>query len=555
MPAEPTRRPRLKDLEDQVDLLLGERVQLRGELTTARGEVRLAHQRSEELARQLEAVLAEREVDVGPAVTIGDLGGQLKASLAALESSPLPADARMAYVARIAAFDLKAVVEIDDDGTPRLRFPHAGAGVPEALLTSISLTFDATPQPTVDLSELRAVPTVVGLTEEAARARLAQAGLALGATQTQESSARPGTVVAQDPETGGYVEPGEAVDVVLATAPPRKVPDVVGLPADEATDALHGAGLTARISEVDADGPQGTVLSQDPPAGSPAAIGVVVALRVVARRPVVEVPAVRGLDLREAVAALGEADLRPGSVEHLRGEEATGTVLRSDPAAGRQVPQGSAVDLVVAIRAIERTVITPDLVGLDRPEALRLLRQGRWGVTVEAAPVPAEDGGHPRFDRVVTQDPPAGQPVRAGQKVVRLTVPASAKPPSSIHGVGKALGERLVAGGYGTVGEIALAEPTEIAGTTGLSEAQVRRWHAEALIENATEDLDRIEGVDRDTAITLARAGVTSASRLAALDPAELTEMVKRSGSTRGTTTPRALARIVEAARRAVGEP
>lgn len=552
MPDEPTRAPRLKDLEAQVDLLLGEQVKLRGELTTARGELHLAQQRGEELAGQLEAVSAEREVDVGPAVTIGDLGGQLKASLAALESTPLPEDARMAYVARTAAFELKAVVEIDDDGTPRLRFPRAGAGVAAAALTSISLTFDATPQPTVDLSELRAVPTVVGLTEEAARARLAQAGLTLGETQKQESSARPGSVVAQDPETGGYVEPGEAVDVVIATAPSRKVPDVVGLPAGEATDLLDGAGLTARISEVDADGPAGTVLSQDPAAGSPSDAGAVVALRVVARRPVVEVPAVRGLDLREAVATLAKAGLRPGSVEHLRGEEATGTVLRSDPAPGRQAPQGSAVDLVVAIRAIERTVITPDLVGLDRPEALRLLRQARWGVTVEAAPVPAEGGGHPRFDRVVTQDPPAGQPVRAGQKIVRLTVPASAKPPSSIHGVGKALGEQLVAGGYGTVGEIALAEPTEIAGSTGLSEAQVRRWHAEALIENATEDLDRIEGVDRDTAITLARAGVTSAGRLAALDPAELTEMVKRSGSTRGTTTPRALTRIVEAARRAV---
>jgi beta-lactam-binding protein with PASTA domain len=554
MPDEPTRRPRPKDLEEQVDTLLGEQVKLRGELTAARGELRLAQARSEELARQLQASRDTREVEAGPAVTIGDLGGQLKASLAALESAPLPEGARTAYVARVAAFDLKAVVEVDDDGTPRLRFPRAGTSIPDAALTSISLTFDATPQPTVDLSELNAVPTVVGLTEERARARLAQAGLVLGGTEEREAPARPGTVISQDPETGGYVEPGTAVDVVVAVAPRRAVPDVVGMTADDAAEALGAAGFDAAITEVDDDGPEGTVLGQDPVAGTPADAGDEVALRVVARRPRVEVPAIRGLDLRKAVAVLEEAGLRPGRVEHLRGEDASGTVLRSEPAQGRQVPKGSAVDLVVAIRAIERTVVVPELVGLDRPEALRILREGRWGASVEAAPVPAEGGGSPRFDRVVAQDPPAGQPVLAGRKVVRLTVPASAKPPSAIHGVGRALGEQLVEAGYTTVGEIALAEPIEIAATTGLSEAQVRRWHAAALVENATEDLDRIEGVDRDTAITLARAGVTSAGRLAALDPAELAEMVKRSGSTRGTTTPRALARIVEAARRTVGD-
>jgi beta-lactam-binding protein with PASTA domain len=554
MPDEPVRPPRTQDLEGEVDRLLGREVQLRGELAAVRGELRLARNRAEELAEQLEAARAERELEIGPAVTIGDLGGQLKASLAALESTPLPDDARVAYVAQAVAFDLKAVVEVDEGGTPRLRFPRPGAGIPESALTTISLSFDAAPRPAVDLSELRAVPTLVGLTESAARARLTQAGLTLGTKQTRESAAPPGTVVAQDPETGGYIEPGEAVDVVLAIAERRKVPNLIGFPVAEAVETLEGAGFTVRASEVDADGAEATVLSQEPAGGSAADTGTEVALRVVARRPRVEVPTVRGLDLSAAIAAIEEAGLRAGRVEHLRGEAATGTVLRSEPADGSQVRVGSAVDLVVAIRAVERTVITPDVVGLDRPEALRALREAGWGTAVEAAPVPAEEAGDPRFDRVIAQDPPAGQPVRAGEKIVRLTVPASARPPSAIHGVGRSLSTQLVKAGYGTVGEIALAEPAEIATTTGLSEAQVRRWHAEALVENATEDLDRLEGVDRDTAITLARAGVTSARRLADIDPAELSEMVKRSGSTRGTTTPRALARIVETARRTVGE-
>jgi hypothetical protein len=102
-----------------------------------------------------------------------------------------------------------------------------------------------------------------------------------------------------------------AEDEVVAAAEPRppggadgqQASDLVGIAGTDAVERVRAAGLLAAIQAVDGE-PSGTVLGQDPPAGTPVAAGAVVTLQVAAERergePSIE-PAVEALGVGEAV--------------------------------------------------------------------------------------------------------------------------------------------------------------------------------------------------------------------------------------------------------------
>jgi hypothetical protein len=79
-----------------------------------------------------------------------------------------------------------------------------------------------------------------------------------------------GLVLAQDPPAGMRTEPGAAVSLVVAVAPPPTVavPDMIGRTRGEAEAALKAAGLgLGEVSEKPAGKP-GLVLAQAPKPGS-----------------------------------------------------------------------------------------------------------------------------------------------------------------------------------------------------------------------------------------------------------------------------------------------
>jgi tRNA A-37 threonylcarbamoyl transferase component Bud32 len=95
--------------------------------------------------------------------------------------------------------------------------PRAGVRV-EAGTTVILTASSGTPPrpPGVPVPDLR------GLEEDEARRPLEAAGLRLGHTTSEESDAvDPGTVLRSDPPAGSTVEPGTAVDIVVAAEPRR----------------------------------------------------------------------------------------------------------------------------------------------------------------------------------------------------------------------------------------------------------------------------------------------------------------------------------------------
>jgi beta-lactam-binding protein with PASTA domain len=197
------------------------------------------------------------------------------------------------------------------------------------------------------------VPNVVGLTSVAARTAIAAAELTLGTVTLLPSAAvPPGSVISQSPPGGAKVAAGSVVNLVVSSGPPPVVmPDVVGLTLDQATTSLTDAGL--KLSAVTAAAsttvPAGSVIDQTPGAGTQVTTGSAVALVVSSGPLKVAVPDVVGLAQVAATTAITSAGLVVGVITTASSSTVVeGSVISQDPVAGRGIPAGSAVDLILS---------------------------------------------------------------------------------------------------------------------------------------------------------------------------------------------------------------
>jgi hypothetical protein len=110
-------------------------------------------------------------------------------------------------------------------------------------------------------------PSFLTLTESSARTAIQQFGAVVGTVTTQPSSARIGTVAAQNPPAGSPLGRGEAVSLVLSSGD-AVMPSVYGLSKTDAISAVESAGLVASVhSEAQCIDPQ-SVIAQSPDAGT-----------------------------------------------------------------------------------------------------------------------------------------------------------------------------------------------------------------------------------------------------------------------------------------------
>jgi serine/threonine-protein kinase len=220
------------------------------------------------------------------------------------------------------------------------------------------------PRPGTELEEGEPVTLVVSLgntlvvvprglrgqTREAAEAALTGAGLVVGTVVTQHSEDVPDGVVLDVEDVPDRLERGTSVDLVVSSGPePRVVPSGLGGGRyDDAAAALEAIGLVpVRVDRFDGDVPAGIVIGTSPAPGTTVERGAEVAVAVSIGPPLVEVPAVGGLTLGQAVAALRTAGLAPGSVAGA----ADGVVDHTAPAAGELIPLGSTVNIILVGRS------------------------------------------------------------------------------------------------------------------------------------------------------------------------------------------------------------
>jgi len=226
-------------------------------------------------------------------------------------------------------------------------------------------------------------------------------------------------VISQKPAPGDIVQPGSAVYLVFASPPLVTVPDLKNSTRDGAATLLTGWKL--KLGRVRGTG---RVISQDPRPGSRVAPGSAVdimlwlAPRVVRQNPppsssappttpvppTVLVPDLRGLTSADATQRLTRYRLLVGT------RTGAGTVTEQDPAAGRRVRVGTAVNLFLSRPAVELVVI-PNLRGLDL---------GAARATAQAAGLRL-DAGDATTGTVASQSLAAGSQVARGS-VVTVTV-------------------------------------------------------------------------------------------------------------------------------------
>lgn len=208
------------------------------------------------------------------------------------------------------------------------------------------------------------VPTVVGLDEGAARAAIAPLGLTVDIARAYQPDVPEGTVIRQDPPGGQKVRIGRRILLhVSSGAPSIPVPDVVGLPLIEAANRLERASLTevgrgggfpleVRAEAADDSRPPGTVLEQDPPAGTTYPLGETVWVVVSSgpRGAGKVLPDLRGTTLEKAEGLLAEIGVEAIETHEVPVEgRRHGLIVGQDPPPGTPVPQAPAVRLEVGV--------------------------------------------------------------------------------------------------------------------------------------------------------------------------------------------------------------
>ena len=156
------------------------------------------------------------------------------------------------------------------------------------------------------------IPSLVGLLQSELTTQLSDRGLQLGEVSYQYSDRPEGQIIAQSPDAGGLLGAGSGVDIVVSRGQEEReaeLPDLVGLPLEEAKRRLEGLGFR-RVEEVATRLGRAGVNAQSPRPGERAQVSAPVTLYYTfSGGQVVRVPNVKGLPLERAEQALRAAGL------------------------------------------------------------------------------------------------------------------------------------------------------------------------------------------------------------------------------------------------------
>ncbi len=266
------------------------------------------------------------------------------------------------------------------------------------------------------LAPVTPIPSVLGAPGSNAAEQLERAGfLPQILDRTVHDLGVPeGHVLTQEPQ--GDARTGTQVRLVLSAGPRQvMVPEVDGIPADDAVATLAAADLGAVVTEVHHERvPEGRVIGTDPPPGEEVDEGTEVAVTVSLGPTPIAVPEVVGSDLAQARTLVRDAGLELTIAER-RYDAAVPVdqVLAQDPAPGGIRYAGDVVEVVISDGP--EPVVLPNVRGERVADAVATLEALGLEVEVERR------GGFSAFfnpDRVYDQDPGPGSSRLPGETVL-----------------------------------------------------------------------------------------------------------------------------------------
>jgi len=203
-------------------------------------------------------------------------------------------------------------------------------------------------------------PNLKSKTVDEAKLALTEIGLNVGTETPQADDNVPkGEIIGQDPAAGELIEAGQAVNLIVSAGKDQvPVPDLVNLPSiDDARLVLTEVKLLlGRVTPIDSDKPEGTILEQDPVTNFVVDIGTLI--NVTVSNGKIPVPDVVGKNETQAKNTLVNAGFLVDIVKQADATVAVGTVLSQSPNAKDLALKGSIVTLTVASAPI--TVLCPD---------------------------------------------------------------------------------------------------------------------------------------------------------------------------------------------------
>jgi serine/threonine-protein kinase len=298
-----------------------------------------------------------------------------------------------------------------------------------------------------------AVPAVSGKQLADAQQALKDAGLMAKDPVTYRAAAAsvaPLQVIESNPAQSKLVDPGTTVELVVAMP---QVPAVARELPDDAVKVLQASGLAVKPppyqSIPSSDVPAGRVIRTVPDVGISVSPGTTVAL-VIATAPTanVMVPQVFGRTSADAEKLLADNGLRVGPQPYPRlprADVAAGLVVETGPPAGRPVPPGTQVMLVLAepVPPVPvANVMVPQVLGRSTVDAGKMLADN--GLKVGPPPYPRLPRADVAAGFVVETDPPAGRPVPPGTQVMLVVAEPVALVPVANVMVPPLLGRSII---------------------------------------------------------------------------------------------------------------
>ncbi len=206
---------------------------------------------------------------------------------------------------------------------------------------------------------------------------------------------------------GGLIAIDWIMGMVVGKGEVAEVPEVVGMPAEEAARLLDHRGLTLLVDheEFDAVADSGVVIGQRPGAGDRVKLGRRIAV-VLSRGPEGStVPELVGERVRQARIELAEVGLDVGGVLRVHHDQVgRDLVISTFPVAGTSLVAGENVDLLVSLGPEPARYLMPSLQGKRLSEVRRHL--GLFDLSlarVTYQPAPDQPQG-----LILDQVPPAG---------------------------------------------------------------------------------------------------------------------------------------------------
>ncbi|MDR6508700.1 protein kinase domain-containing protein [Arthrobacter oryzae] len=228
------------------------------------------------------------------------------------------------------------------------------------------------------------IPRVANKTVAEAQQLLGTAGFQSTTKDVFDDDIRAGLVVGTEPEAGREIRKFQPVSLFVSKGPQLfPLPGLSDKSLDEAKNELNGAEMalgtvTETFSETE---PAGTVLAQDPAAGTPARRGTPVSLTVSKGPEPIAVPDVRGQEQGAAVKALEAAGLKavisPETVNDKKVPK--GAVVDQEPSSGT-LTRGESVTLTVSKGP--KLVDVPSYIGKQAKEAEQALKKLGFEVRV-----------------------------------------------------------------------------------------------------------------------------------------------------------------------------